>query len=63
MPEKYSFGENQLPFPTRKVAIEGGTVEVYIIPDDKKEAGRFLRSIRSWKTSMPRRNIKSKSSW
>jgi hypothetical protein len=28
----------RLPFSTREVAVPGGTVEVYIIPDDQREA-------------------------
>jgi len=31
-------GDPRLPFPTRKVAVPDGSVEVYIIPDDQKEA-------------------------
>lgn len=37
MLEKNPFFQPRLPFPTRKVAVEGGAIEVYIIPDDKKE--------------------------
>ena len=28
--------EGKLPFPTRPLKVQGGTVEEYIIPDDKK---------------------------
>ncbi|MFA4943808.1 MAG: hypothetical protein WC789_03805 [Lentisphaeria bacterium] len=28
--------ERKLPYPTRPLAVQGGTVEEYIIPDDKK---------------------------
>jgi len=38
MPERYSFSEPRLPFPTRMVVVGSGTIEVYIIPDDRKEA-------------------------
>jgi hypothetical protein len=31
-------GDPRLPFPTRKISVQGGTIEAYIIPDDQKEA-------------------------
>ena len=30
--------EDKLPFPTRAIKVQGGTVEEFIIPEDKKEA-------------------------
>ncbi len=36
MAKKKDLGKERLPFPTRTVHAVGGTVEVYVIPDEKK---------------------------
>lgn len=64
-------GDPRLPFPTRKVAVPDGTVEVYIIPDDQRE--RVFKELypfrpipslnRPWKISMPRSDSRSRTSW
>ena len=37
MIEPSQMREARLPFPTRPLKVRGGTIEEYVIPDDKKE--------------------------
>lgn len=38
MAKKKGHDETRLPFPTRILQIPSGTIEVYVIPDEKKAA-------------------------
>jgi len=37
MVQPITHAESKLPYPTRPLAVHGGTVEEYIIPDEKRE--------------------------